>query len=910
MILEGNERGYGAELAHHLLNPRDNEHVSVHAVNGFVADDLFGAFIEAEAISHATQCQNYLFSLSLNPPTGADVPVSVFEDTVRRIEQKLGLSGQPRILVFHEKLGRRHAHCVWSRIDAGRMKAINLSNYKRKLMDISRALYREQNWEMPEGFIDPDKRKPDNHSRQEAGQAKRAKLDAKAQKALFRRCWDQSDGLSAFAAALWSEGYALACGDRRGFVAVDANGKIWSLSRWCGVKPKDLRARLGSEDLLWTIEEALVALQSLDTPLPTKGTLQPDPNFERKRAELIARQREERADLLAKQEARRIEALAALQSELPNGLKVLWLKVTGRYAHFVERTEEAANEREAADRAETEALIRRHLRERRDLDRQRYLTDLSVTLEESFEAALRSDPRQRLVLPRDDLPFSEAELLKRPDLVLNHISYQDARFTQTDIARELGKRIKDPMALKTAVEAVLSSHQLVRLDNTKRTAFTTRDYQQAERVLLEGSQALARSTGRAVKRGRVKQVIANQNRKMRQAFGGALSKEQEAAIEHITGGEQLSLIVGLAGSGKSTMLRTAHEAWAHDCIKVHGAALAGKAAEGLETASGIPSRTLASLETSWKNGYAPIAAGDVLVVDEAGMLGTRQLMRLTAKMQEIGAKLVLVGDPDQLQPIEAGTPFRTLIDTYGAVRLTEIHRQKDAWQRQASKDLAQGRVVEAIQSYANHGAVRTGSGRDQALAALVEDYLVDVELNGANRTRLAFAHRRKDVYALNQAIRAGIRTGQLKIPEVLIQTDTGPRAFAKGDRIAFTRNDKAMGIKNGMLGTVTTASEDMLTIHLDSHDGSSRTLTLNPKTYTAFDHGYATTIHKSQGATVDRSFVLASKTMDTPLTYVAMTRHRETMRLYVNERDRPRQMGGKRPPRLIWSSGKVPERRR
>lgn len=251
MILEGNERGFGAELAQHLLNPRDNDHVTVHAIEGFVADDLQGAFAETEAISGGTQCQKYLFSLSLNPPPGPAVPVEVFEEAISSVEKKLGLSGQPRAIVFHEKLGRRHAHCVWSRIDADRMKAIKLSHYKRKLMDISRELYHAHEWDMPDGFRDHDARDPQNFSRQEAAQAKRTKADPKVLKAMFRSCWEQSDSRTAFAAALWEKGYMLARGDRRGFVAVDASGKIWSLSRWCGVKPKELRA-------LWVRRCALV----------------------------------------------------------------------------------------------------------------------------------------------------------------------------------------------------------------------------------------------------------------------------------------------------------------------------------------------------------------------------------------------------------------------------------------------------------------------------------------------------------------------------------------------------------------------------------------------------------------------------------------------------------------------------
>lgn len=149
MILEGNDRGFGAELARHLLNPRDNDHVTVHAIEGFIASDLAGAFAESEAIAQGTQCRKYLFFLSLNPPPGTKVTVEAFEEAIARIEAKLGLAGQPRAIVFHEKNGRRHAHCVWSRIDARRMRAINMAHSKRKLMDISIALYREHGWPPP-----------------------------------------------------------------------------------------------------------------------------------------------------------------------------------------------------------------------------------------------------------------------------------------------------------------------------------------------------------------------------------------------------------------------------------------------------------------------------------------------------------------------------------------------------------------------------------------------------------------------------------------------------------------------------------------------------------------------------------------------------------------------------------------
>jgi len=384
------------------------------------------------------------------------------------------------------------------------------------------------------------------------------------------------------------------------------------------------------------------------------------------------------------------------------------------------------------------------------------------------------------------------------------------------------------------------------------------------------------------------QAIKAQNNIMRRAFGGKLSNEQINALRHITSNKQLACVVGLAGAGKSTMLEVANNAWIKQGLNVHGAALSGKAADGLQSASGINSRTLASLELSWQNGYEPIKRGDILVIDETGMIGTRQLKRITEKIKQIGAKLVMVGDPDQLQPIEAGTPFRTIIKNIGASRLTEIHRQQLGWQKLASTDLAAGRLQEAYNAYKHNGSVRAAETQKQALASLIEDYMVDVETSGSGKSRLAFAHRRKDVFALNQAIRGALKlSGHLNSDETHIQTETGPRAFSSGDRLVFTKNDRAMGVKNGMLGTVQSIDSDKFVVVPDGQDNH---VTIDISRYNSFDHGYAVTIHKSQGATIDRSYVLGSRTLDASLTYVAMTRHRDDLKLYINDKDRPEWM--------------------
>ncbi len=441
------------------------------------------------------------------------------------------------------------------------------------------------------------------------------------------------------------------------------------------------------------------------------------------------------------------------------------------------------------------------------------------------------------------------------------------------------------LTLRAAIDEVMNSKELVQLTKPGTPDYTTRSYKRSEGTLLVAASAMQKCVGFGVSSRHINWAVRKQNTVMQKAFGGELSEEQKTALHSALGNSQFANIVGVAGAGKSTVLNAARMAWENQGTTVHGAALAGIAVDGLQASSGIESRTLASLEISWENGNQPIKKGDVLVIDEAGMIGTRQLSRIVTKINEIGAKLVLVGDPDQLQPIDAGQPFRHLIDRFGATRLNQIHRQKSDWQKQASCDLSQGQIEKAVSAYQENGSVHVDRNKDGVLSALVESYLADME-NASDASRLAFAHRRKDVYDINQAIRAALRRS-MAAPneEYLIKTDTGPRVFAVGDRIVLTRNNKALGVKNGMLGTITEMDHGKVQLVLD---GNKQTrVTFNPNHYRTFDHGYAVTIHKSQGATVDRGFVFASKRLDPSLTYVAMTRHREKLNVFVNNKDKP-----------------------
>lgn len=304
MILKAKERGDAGQLARYLLSMRDNEHVELHEVYGFASDDLIGAFSEADAIARGTRCKNYLFSMSLNPPEGAAVSKAIFEETADRIEKKLGLDNQPRAIVFHEKDGRRHAHVVWSRINVQRMRAINLPHYKAKLLDVSRTLYLEHGWDMPRGLQDRRLRDPLNFTREEWQQAKRANLDPREIKTVLRQCWGNSDNQDSFEQALKERGFLLARGDRRGSVALDYQGEVYSLSRYAGVKVKEIEARLGQSELLPSVDEVKERLaKSMTRKLEAfikdarRDAKQRYAMLDFRRTEMVARHRDERQSL-------------------------------------------------------------------------------------------------------------------------------------------------------------------------------------------------------------------------------------------------------------------------------------------------------------------------------------------------------------------------------------------------------------------------------------------------------------------------------------------------------------------------------------------------------------------------------------------------------------------------------------
>jgi hypothetical protein len=306
MIPKASQRAGGQDLATHLLNAADNEYVEVAEVSGAVAHDLHGAFAEWEAIAAGlTKCRNYLYSLSVNPDLAqGDLTRAQYLDYLDRTEKALGLEGQPRAVVFHIKDGREHCHCVWSRIDWQREKAVHIAFDREKLMMVTRQFARDHGLALPDGYDRaPGEKRGQQLSLYETQQQRATGITKEERRLMVTQAWRQSDSPKAFVRALEEMGYMLATGDRP-YVLVDMYGGMHALPRLLdGVKSKAVVARLGVAfpvGQLPTVDEARALVAQHRAAREQFAKAQDDG---RKREQLKAMQERRRAGLLAEQAA-------------------------------------------------------------------------------------------------------------------------------------------------------------------------------------------------------------------------------------------------------------------------------------------------------------------------------------------------------------------------------------------------------------------------------------------------------------------------------------------------------------------------------------------------------------------------------------------------------------------------------
>ncbi len=486
----------------------------------------------------------------------------------------------------------------------------------------------------------------------------------------------------------------------------------------------------------------------------------------------------------------------------------------------------------------------------------------------------------RLALQEECRADNSSRICRRPEIVLDLITREKSVFDDRDVARVLTRHVDDANLFRELMARILQSPQALRLDRERldlatgvRTPakYTTRAMLRLEAGMIHQAIWLSQRPSHGV-RDTVLQAVLSRHRH--------LSLEQQTAIAHIAGTGRIAAVIGRAGAGKTVMMKAAREAWETAGYRVVGGALAGKAAEGLEQEAGIASRTLSSWDLRWSQGRDRPDDRTIFVLDEAGMVASRQMAVFVDAVTRTGAKLVLIGDPEQLQPIEAGAAFRAIADRIGYAELETIYRQREEWMREASLHLARGHVGKAISAYRANGRVSGSQDKKQAISNLIADWSRE---HDPAKTCLILAHLRRDVRLLNELAREKLIERGIISGGFSFKTADGSRSFATGDQIVFLRNEASLGVKNGMLAKVVQAQAGRLVAELGSGD-HRRHVTIEQRFYNNLDHGYATTIHKSQGATVDRVKVLASLSLDRHLTYVAMTRHREDLGLYFGKR--------------------------
>ena len=472
-----------------------------------------------------------------------------------------------------------------------------------------------------------------------------------------------------------------------------------------------------------------------------------------------------------------------------------------------------------------------------------------------------------------------AAILRDPTVALEALTAHEATFTRGRLGRWLERQTSGPAQQEACEKAVMSSPEVRRVGRTAwgEDVYSSREMLACEWALMGLGRKMARDPGLPVPAGTVK------------GLGGPsdLSTEQQSALRQVTeGAGRLVVVEGWAGTGKSHLFSAARQTWKGRGLRVVGGALSGRAAADLGEGAGLSeSRTLASWEHVWGRGASRLGRHDVLVIDEASLVGTRQMGRVLQEAERGGAKVVLVGDTRQLQAIDAGSPMRALGQVAGRAELRDIRRQSLPWQRQASAALASGNIGAGLAAYRQD--VHRHEAPGSASAAIAQAWVAQERGGPGTRggSQVALTHRRRDVASLNEAIRearreAGLLAGAER--EVAVETSRGRRGMAPGDRVCFLRNDRRLGVYNGTTGTVQEVREGALDVRLDS--GRSVRVPLNYR-YRDLDHGYALTVHKAQGVTVDHAHVWATPGLDRHAAYVAMTRHRQSLSVHAEQLD-------------------------
>ena len=450
-------------------------------------------------------------------------------------------------------------------------------------------------------------------------------------------------------------------------------------------------------------------------------------------------------------------------------------------------------------------------------------------------------------------------------------------FTRPDIIRAAAPMLYGCVheELDQVVSAVISHHEAVRLVGqpaARGRAWAVASALATEEAVGTVAAALAARSAPALDLTAVSSFMDTHDR----AQGFELTTGQRRAVAAVcTSGRGLDLLIGVAGSGKTTALSVVHEAYRRAGYRVIGTAISGQAARTLGTETGIDSRTTASLTARIDQGTTVLDRRTLVVIDEAGMTDDRSLLRLLETVERAGAKAVVVGDHRQLGAVGAGGGLEALLDRNpDAVHvLDENVRQHHPAERQALDQLRIGDIEQAVDWSRTNDRIQPQPTSGEAVAASVAAWHDDL---AGGKESVLLAWRRNDVAALNRvARRAMVADGTITGPSI---SAPGGRTYAAGDRVVMLAPGKGRSHVTSERATVTRADDTGLSVRFD--DGRSHTLNGAAIDLDHLDHAYALTVHRMQGATVDRAHLLADGG-GRELTYVAMSRAKESTHVHV-----------------------------
>lgn len=516
----------------------------------------------------------------------------------------------------------------------------------------------------------------------------------------------------------------------------------------------------------------------------------------------------------------------------------------------------------------------------RNAERERIDGDRATVSAEIVDLAAERDRRS------EERELRAAIRTHSPPKIVDVLTERCSTFNRYDLNRALAKVVIDPKERAALSDKILALPEVVGLKETedaKVSRYTTRTVLADEAKVMAHAAVLAARNGYGLSDGPGSAVLAHHAR---------LNEEQRVAFRHGTGAGGLAVIAGESATGKSTALSVIRDGYEAAGYRVIGMAWTHAVVNDMRRDGYRDAATIASELWRLERGDTPWDARTVLIVDEAGMLSTRHLASVTAHARASGAKLILAGDDKQLASIERGGLFGALKERHGGAELHEVVRVSDAAQQRAFNLMHKDEFLPALTIFADQGAIRWSGREKESFERLVEQWGRDIQADPA-KTRFVFAYTNTNVNELNAALRAVRKERGTLGDDHRLATAEGEMAFAVNDRIQFTGNARhpdyrKAGLTNGSIGTIRTIDGDRVTVALDTKPGTpERTVSFVVGAdhaggeFDQFRHGYAGTIYKGQGRTLDVTYLYHSAHWRSRSSYVALTRHREDVKLFV-----------------------------